>query len=113
MIMGVEAVPLRREFGEDTPDLEWLPEIAQRGWVVVTADHGIYKRQPEREALGKGNITAVFLPKGLLRMQAWDQVVWVLRHWRAIDETVSRAERGTIFRVTQGGKPETYEVRTR
>ena len=38
-------------FPQTTPDTEWIPEVARRGWVVLTKDKNIRRRQDERTAL--------------------------------------------------------------
>jgi predicted nuclease of predicted toxin-antitoxin system len=42
-------------------DAEWLLEIGQRGWVVLTKDKNFKRRPLEREAILAGGIRAFFL----------------------------------------------------
>jgi hypothetical protein len=37
-------------FAQDAPDEDWIPEVAARGWVILTKDKNIRHRQGEREA---------------------------------------------------------------
>lgn len=37
-------------FGQATPDLEWLPEIGRRDWILITKDQNIRRNQLERAA---------------------------------------------------------------
>jgi hypothetical protein len=38
-------------FAEDTDDVDWLRQVGSNGWVVLTKDKRIRKREDEREAL--------------------------------------------------------------
>ncbi len=40
-------------FAKDTADEDWLPEVARRGWVVLTKDQRIAYRRLEREAVAR------------------------------------------------------------
>jgi hypothetical protein len=37
-------------FAGDTPDVEWIPEVASRGWVLITKDQNIRRNPLERAA---------------------------------------------------------------
>jgi hypothetical protein len=37
-------------FPGDMPDVEWIPEVARRGWVLITKDQNIRRNPLEREA---------------------------------------------------------------
>ena len=37
-------------FGQSTPDLEWIPEVGRRGWVLITKDQNIRRNALERAA---------------------------------------------------------------
>ena len=43
-------------FSEDTQDVDWLPEIGKRGWVVLTKDAKISKNYLERIAVTNAGI---------------------------------------------------------
>jgi hypothetical protein len=38
------------EFPEDAEDVDWLPIIGSRGWIIITQDHRIRTRPNERRA---------------------------------------------------------------
>jgi len=37
-------------FAGDAPDIEWIPEVARRGWVLITKDQHIRRNPLERAA---------------------------------------------------------------
>jgi predicted nuclease of predicted toxin-antitoxin system len=49
-ILNVDARHLQDDFPADTDDVDWLPEVGRKGWVVVTGDRKISKKPPERKA---------------------------------------------------------------
>lgn len=38
-------------FAADAPDVDWLPVVAARGWIVLTKDGAIARNELEREAV--------------------------------------------------------------
>src|SRR6266542_7140985 len=38
-------------FPQNAQDEEWIPEVAKRGWVILTKDKNIRRRVGEREAI--------------------------------------------------------------
>lgn len=48
-------------FGSGTPDLEWLPEVGARGWILLTKDKQIRKREIELRALRQAGVRAFVL----------------------------------------------------
>lgn len=37
-------------FAQNTPDTDWIPQVAQRGWVLITKDQNIRRNLLERAA---------------------------------------------------------------
>jgi len=51
----------RDYFAPQATDEEWLTEVGQRGWIVLTKDRMIQRRTLEREALIRANVRAFVL----------------------------------------------------
>ena len=47
---------LEPTFKHNTPDVEWLPEVGKRGWLVITRDKHIRERPLEAQAVVDGNV---------------------------------------------------------
>ena len=43
-------------FKQDVLDVDWLPEVGSRGWIILTKDANIGKNQIERMAVTSANI---------------------------------------------------------
>jgi PIN like domain len=43
-------------FGKNTQDVDWIPEIGKRGWVILTKDARIGKNQMERLAVADARV---------------------------------------------------------
>ena len=56
--------PLLDHFPAGTPDVDWLPEIGRRGWVLLTKDKWIRRRTVEKRALLSSGIAAFVLSSG-------------------------------------------------
>ena len=53
-LMDIDARHLQDDFAPETPDIDWLPEIGRRDWVLITGDRGISRKPAERLALETG-----------------------------------------------------------
>jgi hypothetical protein len=57
-------------FPLDTKDVDWLPEIGRRGWVLLTKDWRIQQRPLEREAMINANVRAFVIRETNLSSKA-------------------------------------------
>jgi PIN like domain len=106
VILGVDARHLQDDFPPDTLDVDWIPEVGKRGWVVVTGDRRISKKPPERKALQEANVIAVFMSKGFTSKKIFDIVASFVKWWPEIEYAVSRVKPGTSLEVGVNGKVE-------
>lgn len=58
---GVDVKLARSEFAAGTPDAVWLPVVGQRGWVVLTKDRHIRRRELEIQALVRARVRVFVL----------------------------------------------------
>ena len=54
----------RDHFASTAPDEEWLPEVARRGWIILTSDENIQRRVRERDALMHAGAAVVVVVGG-------------------------------------------------
>lgn len=54
-------------FARDAPDEEWIPQVAERGWVILTKDKNIRRRAGEREAVVTAQARIITLTSGNMR----------------------------------------------
>ena len=60
-------------FPPDAPDVEWLAQISELGWVVLTKDKKISIRRLEIEAIARSQVKVFILVSGnLTRLQMAD-----------------------------------------
>ena len=55
---GFAVIHHDERFAPDAPDEEWLTEAGRQGWIVVTRDRMIRRRQNELAALRAGKVVA-------------------------------------------------------
>lgn len=61
---GLRVEPHDDHFRPDAADVDWLPEVARRGWVVLSNDQKILRRPLEREAVRSAGATLLVLIGG-------------------------------------------------
>ncbi|TAL13160.1 MAG: hypothetical protein EPN99_15895 [Frankiales bacterium] len=91
-----------------TKDDVWIPEVASRGWLIITRDSRIQQHPAEIAAVKSNNARMVALSGDEAR-GTWQQLEVLMRHWRAIEVLATRpgpfvytAKRGSLKSVDLG-----------
>ena len=66
---GVQVEAHRDHFTPDALDIEWLPCVSQRGWVVLTKDVRLRYNPLELQAIAQANARVFILTAGNLPQQ--------------------------------------------
>ncbi len=66
-------------------DREWIPLVAQRGWLVITRDTNISTHRAEVAAVRESGARLVAV-SGREATTTWHQLEIVMTRWRAIEE---------------------------
>ena len=111
--MGAEAVPnaLRgagmmlttmEEAGypRDAKDVDWIPEVAARGWVILTKDKNIRRTSLELEAVLASD--ARFFTLGKASYSAAAMAAIVLHHRDTIERLVLYRQAPVIVQINKG-----------
>lgn len=61
---GIRVETLLDHFPSGTLDQDWLPELGRRGWVLLTKDKDVRRRQVERDAMMQASIPSFVLAAG-------------------------------------------------
>lgn len=77
--LGEDVVHLRDIAPEGTPDKEWIELLGREGWVFLSSDRRIRRREIERAALGAHRVGAFFIKSHKLRYCQMVQLV--IRRW--------------------------------
>jgi hypothetical protein len=81
------------------PDHVWIPEVAARGWVVLTKDKNIRRSPVEIEAIRLAKARYVCLSAA--NMRGDEQAACLLHHWKTIDSVVANKPVPLIVTVTR------------
>jgi hypothetical protein len=80
---------LREEFGPDVKDIEFIPQLKDRGWIFVTGDRAMRRRgSPEARALVENRVTGLFLDNFWDHMTLRQQAAWMVQYWGRVDDIV-------------------------
>jgi hypothetical protein len=101
--LGVDAIHLREKYDGAIKDIDWMPLVANEGWIAVTDDHRIIKNPAERKLRADLKLRTVFLPKGLPSMGFWEQAAWIVKHWEKIEAKAIRLRAGECMIVKMQG----------
>ena len=86
-------------------DTEWIPEVARRGWLIVTRDSRIAENRSEITAVREHSARLVALNQQDARTK-WGQLELFMTQWRRIEALVNepgpfiwRTSRTTMTRI--------------
>jgi hypothetical protein len=82
-----------------TPDVDWIPVVAERRWVIITRDSRIQEHRAEVGAVREHGAKMVAL-SGREAMTRWSQLEILMCQWRQIEAVVD-AEAPVIYRATR------------
>jgi hypothetical protein len=83
----------------DVLDVDWIPEIAGRGWIIITRDANIAARPAEVDAVREYGARVVALA-GREAIGKWAQLEILMCQWRGI-ERLAATTRASIHRATR------------
>jgi hypothetical protein len=106
VILGVPATHLQHHFPPETLDVEWIPFVAEKGWVLVSGDQRIRRSPAERLAFERANLVTFFVHRAYQHQTIWEQVAWLVRLWPTIQDRAGKTHRGTSYEVRQNGQIE-------
>jgi hypothetical protein len=84
---------------DEVPDARWIPEVTDRGWIIVTKDTAISRAGVELEVLRRSG--AIYVGLSAHNMTGPEQADCLLRHWRTIEGIVRTRKRPVVVRVTR------------
>lgn len=60
----IKFTPHHDHFEQACPDVDWLPIVGNKGWVVITRDKNIRRKPNELQAFKENNVLAIVLSSG-------------------------------------------------
>lgn len=88
-------------FAQDVQDMDWIPRVAARGWVILTKDKNIRRRHGEREAALLSQACIFTLSSGSMR--GADMAALFVRHLDAMEQMALGLQPPFLAVVSQDG----------
>jgi hypothetical protein len=101
--LGVSVWHVSCIYGSGAREVDFLPDIAERGWVFITVDRHIRTRDAERLVLSSAGVTAVIMQDKFPHLGFRGMALWFLGHWEDIEKEVESSRPGTCFKATLRG----------
>jgi hypothetical protein len=97
----------------DTTDPDWLRELAREGgWVILTGDVRIVRREANLRAWLESGLPVFFLTEEWENLHRLDQAAALLRCWRDFEREARSAAPGTAHLIhPRGGRIELFRPR--
>lgn len=94
-------------FGKNAPDVDWIPEIGQRGWVILTKDARIGKNRIERLSVADARVRMFTLASQSL--SGTDMADIFLNAIPEMKKFIYEKPAPFIAKVYQGGKVKAWK----
>lgn len=99
---GHEAWALRDKFRTSIADIEYFTELSKEDdWVVISKDVANARRTPERMAILRSNVIALYLAPAVQRQRVNEQAATILWQWDKIVKQ-RRANQNGLFILPVG-----------
>lgn len=86
-------VHLRTRFPADTPDIDWVNELAaERGWTIISGDAFRKQNGIERKVLRKSGLSVFVLQSSWSSHPYWDKTSQLIKWWPRIVEQANSAD---------------------
>jgi hypothetical protein len=93
-----EVVHLRDKFAPNAKDHDWITELSNDSWIVISQD-GLRKNDVERDALRKSGLIVFVLHSQWAHQKFWAVSHNLVKWWPAITEQSEKIKGGAAFRV--------------
>jgi len=104
---NVEVLTILEEFGQGTPDEEWIPKVAAEDGIVITQDLNIHRVRQQRFLYKQHGLGVVFFKPPKKGYQYWDLVEFYIKRWKVVKEEVKKLKKPFGLVVTpRSAKPE-------
>lgn len=105
-IDGHEAIALRDKFPKNINDIDLFNALGrERNWVVISKDGKQAVRKPEREAILRSGVLAVYLAPSVEKQKVNEQAATILWHWDKIVSLRNFHENGQFqLPINKGSK---------
>lgn len=88
-------------FAQDAPDLEWIPEVGQRSWVLITKDENIRRNPRERAAYEEAELRGFIVMGG--DMSGGDLAELLVARLPGMVRRVANRRGPLLFTISRGG----------
>lgn len=96
---GIELIALRDRFAQDTRDVDWIPTVADAGWIIISRDNNQRRREAELKALKQHHATALYLRQSSKSLELYRDAARMIGNWPKITEWGARVTPGTLVRL--------------
>lgn len=105
-IDGHEAYALRDKYDKKIKDIELYTQLGkEKDWVVISKDVSQAKRPPERAAILRSGVVAIFLAPTVEKLAPHQQAATILWHWDAIVRQRTSQQNGLfLLPINKGSK---------
>jgi PIN like domain len=94
-------------FGKNAPDVDWIPEIGNRGWIILTKDARIGKNRIERLSIADANARMFTLASQ--NLSGTDMADIFLKAIPEMKKFIRENSSPFIAKVYQGGKVKAWK----
>ncbi len=97
---AVEITSVVEDYGQGSPDPEWMFRFAQEGGdAMISGDHNILQKPVNLVAYVESGLISVWPPSGWPNLKRFGQAAFVIRWWPVIKMKIGASGRGDRWRL--------------
>ncbi|HEX4421908.1 MAG TPA: hypothetical protein VH165_28545 [Kofleriaceae bacterium] len=104
---GMRCERHRDYFAQDAEDEAWIPEVAARGWIIVTRDAAIQRRPGERSAWISGGAVVIMVRGDRLNAEEMARMLLAAHAGGRLDDFIAKRTTPMVIQLRTDGR---YEV---
>lgn len=105
---GMPCEAHRDHFPSDAEDAVWIPEIASRGWAIVTRDFAIKRRPAERNAWNVANAIVIMVRGDKLSAEDMSRLLLAAHSKGRLDNYIAKRTPPMILYLNPAGQIQTH-----
>ncbi len=97
----IKILSIKDEFGQGTPDEEWIPKVGKKNGIVITQDFRIQAQKHQKELYIENGVGILFFnPPSNSGFAYWEMVKQLVNRWDEIKQIVKKNKTPFAYRCS-------------
>ena len=98
-LLDLDVHHVNDEYHTGIKDTDFLPDVGQKGWVLITCDQHVRTRPLEVDAYRRNGVRAVIMGEQFPNQRLFEQARWFFLNWAKIEAATENCCPGSCFKA--------------